>query len=236
MDTDKIKIKLKRHISLLKKEFKHFKRGVKVNSQWYGNAYGGFFAHPDSIKDTSIVYSFGIGEDISFDLSLYQAHKCQVFCFDPTPKSIAWMSKQELPQTFSFYDYGISSKDEKVDFYLPKNQDHVSGSLIQHKNINAENKVEVQMRTLQSVVAELGHTYIDVLKMDVEGVEYDVVEDVLNAEVTIGQILIEFHDRFFEDGLHKSREVVQKLNAKGYQVFAVSDSLEEVSFIHQSLL
>lgn len=74
------------------------------------------------------------------------------------------------------------------------------------------------------------------LKMDIEGSEYDVIESILNLDIKIGQIQIEFHDRFFADGERKTKNAVKELEKSGYKVFAVSKSKEEVSFIHESII
>ena len=52
------------------------------------NQLWGFYLNPEFINEKSIIYSFGIGEDISFDLSLIKEFDCNVFGFDFTPKSI----------------------------------------------------------------------------------------------------------------------------------------------------
>ena len=46
---------------------------------------------------------------------------------------------QELPDNFHFYDYGISDKSGFINFYLPKNPDHVSGSLELPQTCNHQN-------------------------------------------------------------------------------------------------
>ena len=133
--------------------------------------------HPNLITKDSIVYSFGIGEDISFDLAIIEKHNCKVFGFDPTPKSINWIKKQSISPNFTFFDYGIADKSEAIDFYLPKNPAYVSGSFIKHKNINDQEKVLVQMKTLEDITLDFGHKRIDVLKMDIEGAEYQVIDN-----------------------------------------------------------
>jgi hypothetical protein len=82
----------------------------------------------------------------------------------------------------------------------------------------------------------LGHKHIDVLKMDIEGSEYDVIEDIINSNISITQILVEFHDRLFENGYQKSIKIINALKLKGYEIFAVSESFEEVSFINKNFL
>lgn len=214
----------------------YLKKNVKCHYAWYGNEYGGFYLNPDLLHENSIVYSFGIGEDVSFDNAVIENHNCHVFGFDPTPKSINWVNKQKLPDKFHFYNYGISNKSGSLDFYLPKKNEYVSGSLIAHKNVDSINKVRVRMKSIKDIMNELGHTKIDVLKMDIEGSEYDVIEDILSAHIPISQILIEFHERFYNDGKSMTKRSVHQLSQNRFEIFAVSDSFEEISFININAL
>lgn len=232
----KIRSKIKHLILKTSRNNSHFKIEVKSNHVWYGNTYGGFYLCPELLNENSIIYSFGIGEDISFDNAIIKTHNCNVFGFDPTPKSINWIKSQKINDKFHFYEFGISSKSGSIEFYLPKNPEHVSGSIIAQKNIDIMKKVNVEMKSLKDITNELGHKHIDVLKMDIEGSEYDVIENILDSEISITQILIEFHDRFFENGYFKSKEVINKMNRSGYKIFAISDSFEEISFIKSNTI
>lgn len=230
----KIKKKLNQLNTTLIRRFGYLKIRVKLDTAWYGSNYGGFFVCPKLLNNNSIIYSFGIGEDISFDRSIIENHDCTVFGFDPTPKSINWINTQNLPVKFHFLDYGISNKSGLVDFYLPKNPEYVSGSIIIRNELYE--KVIVQMKSFNDIISELGHKHIDVLKIDIEGSEYDVIDDILNASVLIGQILIEFHDRFVENGKRKTQQAIKKLKIYGYEIFSISETLEEISFVNTKLL
>ena len=207
------------------------KKNVARSHKWYGNEYGGFYIHPDNLTPDSIVYSFGIGEDTSFDENVLTQHACRVFAFDPTPKSIQWLAGRHIPSGFSFLPFGISDKDGTIDFFLPKNPDHVSGSLALQVNVDQSNRISVPVKRLQTIMQELGHTHIDVLKMDIEGSEYDVITDILVSNLNIDQLLIEFHDRFYENGHKKTKQAIEQLKSIGYEIFAVSASGQEISFI-----
>ena len=230
----KIKRKLNQLNVMLIRRFGYLKIRVKLDTEWYGSNYGGFFVCPELLNNDSIIYSFGIGEDISFDRTIIQNHDCTVFGFDPTPKSINWINSQNLPVKFHFLDFGISNKSGFIDFYLPKNPEYVSGSIICHDELNE--KVIVQMKAFNDIIYELEHRRIDVLKMDIEGSEYDVIDDVLNAQVLIGQILIEFHDRFVENGRRKTQQAIKKLKTHGYEIFSISETLDEISFVNKKIL
>jgi FkbM family methyltransferase len=234
--TDRTKKLLKKVYLKITGKVNHLKKSIDCNSMWYGNHYGGFYICPDLLNKNSIVYSFGIGEDISFDKTILKNHSCKVFGFDPTPKSIDWIAQQNLPKSFSFIPIGIGTQTEITHFYLPLNDNYVSGSTVNHNNVTENRAVKVQMKSLRDIINELNHKYIDILKMDIEGSEYAVLENILNTDINIAQMLIEFHDRFFRDGVQKSKKIVKMMRKKGYEIFAVSDSFEEISFIKKGAL
>jgi FkbM family methyltransferase len=224
-------VKVKKHGLLFSGKYNHLKKRVKCRTSWYGNTYGGFYVCPDKLNAQSIVYSVGIGRDISFDQAIIDRHQCQVFGFDPTPNCIFWIEKTPTPEGFRFFPYGLGKKDTTQQFYLPKNPNEVSGSIVEQSNVSTQNAVPVEIKTLKTIANELKHSSIDVLKMDIEGSEYEVIDSIIHSQLTIHQLLIEFHDRLFKDGYSRTQNTVKKLNTAGYKVFAVSDSLQEISFI-----
>lgn len=228
-----MKSKTKHFIWKLLGRYRHLTKGIDCQSHWYGNAYGGFYACPDLIDEHSIVYSFGIGEDISFDKALIEKHDCKVFGFDPTPKSISYLNNQNLPSNFSFFEWGIHTESCYIDFFLPKNKNHVSGSIIKQNNIDISNPLKVEMKCLKDITAILGHQHIAILKMDVEGAEYEVLDDLMTSNIEITQIVVEFHDRFFKNGHELTKQTIEKLQHYGFEIFAVSSTYEEISFINR---
>ena len=236
----KTKDKIKRKIEFLRltlsSETNHLKKDISVTKKWFGNDYGGFFVATEFIDKNSLIYSFGVGQDISFDTEMIKTYDCKVFGFDPTPKSINWIKEQQIPQNFKFYDIGISDKTGTDFFYFPTNPDFVSGSTVEQSNINKEEKIQVELKTLQDTMTMLGHSKIDVLKMDIEGAEYSVLEQILNSDIEIGQILVEFHDRFFINGKQKTINILEKLRKNHFLIFGISESFDEISLINKNLI
>lgn len=218
-------------------KIEHLVPTVKCNSKWYGKSYGGFFIHPDILTPSSIIYSFGIGTDITFDMACIKHHNCSVFAFDPTPKSINYVQRTKTPSKFVFHPFGISAYESgPFHFHLPETPHGTSGSMEQIDGVSKDRIIEVQMKTLQDTAAQLNHTHIDVLKMDIEGSEYDVLEAIMSLDLTINQIIVEFHDRAYNLDKYRSIETVAVLKSHGYEIFASSETFEEVSFIRTNLI
>jgi len=76
----------------------------------------------------------------------------------------------------------------------------------------------------------LGHNHIDVLKMDIEGAEYGVIADLLSCNIRVDQLLVEFHHRWPEVGVQKTKQAIRELNRAGYRIFHISQTGEEYSF------
>ena len=211
----------------------HIRKDIICKSKWFGNKHGGFYVIPKLISENAIVYSFGVGKDISFDRALINSFECQIFAFDPTPDSIAWCKEQNLPDKFKLYDFGLSNKTENVTFFLPKNKNHVSGSLIGHNQVSQKNTASVKMKSFNDILKDHKHETLDLIKMDIEGSEYDVVESILRSEINIHQIVLEIHERFFHNGKEKTIKLLEALRKNGFLLHSISSSYEELSFVNK---
>jgi FkbM family methyltransferase len=197
----------------------------------YGNKGAEWVVVP-SLNSTSVVYSFGVGNDISFDLGLIKDFGVKIYAFDPTPKTAKWLNEQSLPSEFIFEPIGLAAFDGEIKFFLPENPNHVSASIVSKKNEG--NYFNAPVNTLKTIMGKNKHNKIDILKMDIEGAEYDVVDNILQSGIEITQILIEFHHRFKEIGNSKTINTINKLKAAGYKtIFINQQSGEEYTFIKQ---
>jgi len=53
---------------------------------------------------------------------------------------------------------------------------------------------------------------------------------MLARRIPVKQLLVEFHHRWPQIGIEKTKRAIQALNAAGYRIFSVSPSGEEYSF------
>ena len=113
----------------------------------HGSDYGGWDIVDQEINKDSVVYSFGVGEDASFDLSIIDSYGLTVHAFDPTPKSIQWVKSNQFPDNFVMHEYGIADFDGVVSFNPPENPDHVSHTILDRET-TSDCSIEVEVKKI----------------------------------------------------------------------------------------
>lgn len=182
-----------------------------------GTGYGGFYVPSSLLSANSIVYCVGCGEDISFDLGLIERFGCHVWAFDPTPRAIRHVEQhaKDNPR-YHFQPFGVWSEDKPMRFYMPDNEAAVSGSLV---GLNGTQRwIDVEVRRLQTLMRSLGHTRVDLLKLDVEGAEYDVIENLLAEGILPGCLQIDFDQ---PTPFPKTHALIRKLREAGYELVSI---------------
>jgi hypothetical protein len=127
---------------------------------------------------------------------------------------------------------GLSNETKKEVFYFPKVKEYVSCSTHKQDSLSDE-YCEVQMNSFSKIVNDLNISDIDVLKMDIEGSEFDVMEQIMTSGVHIGQIGIEVHDYMFTDGsgMEKLKWLMNLFKANEYSLVYISKSNHEMTFV-----
>lgn len=182
----------------------------------------------DSLPPGAVVYSLGLADNIEFDLNLIRDFGSEVHGFDPTPASVEWLQRQELPPGFHHHNVAVAGHDGTLNFSLP---DPGAGGCASAHLAAKAGTVTVPCKRISTLMSELGHDHIDLLKMDIEGTEYEVIDEIIDQNIQIKQILVEFHHRFPGIGMEKTISAVTALRRTGYELFHVSPWCEEYAFI-----
>ena len=70
--------------------------------------------------------------------------------------------------------------------------------------------------------------------MDIEGSEYGVIDEICKKNISVKQILIEFHHHFSSIPVRRTKDAISKLNQKtGWKVFNVSENGHEISLFRE---
>ena len=186
----------------------------------FGTDYGGWVIPTNLLNEGAICYCVGCGEDISFDIGLIDYFNCDIYGFDPTPRAIKHVRNVAGQNCkYHFYEVGLWDREDILKFFVPKNPDYVSHSLLNLQK--TEDYILVNVKRLSCLMKELGHCKIDLLKIDIEGAEYRVVESIIEDRIDINVICIEYDECFNQldgDFKRRIRESVASLIASGYSL------------------
>ena len=175
-----------------------------------GGAPDGGGARP---RPACVVYSFGSAAEFSFETELHALTGCLVWVFDPfvTPEGL------RLATTLRAVPPGAARGAP-----LPPGVTFVG-----RWGLGAT-RGDPTFPTLREIMRELGHARLDVLKLDIEGDEWDaLLGDVLCpargaaglGHAPFGQLLVELHLRDGTTDIDRIAPLFARLEAHGFRTF-----------------
>ena len=124
-------------------------------------------------KSNCVVYSFGVNDDTSFEEEILERTHCVVHMFDPTVEGSTLPVLQNFPGRITFSKLGLA-KEDHGDY-----------------------------RTLRTFMKRNGDSFADILKIDIEGGEWEAMTEVLannQIQLPFGQLQLEIHlDRLLRE-------------------------------------
>ena len=179
-----------------------------------GSKYGGWFVDPDLVPVGSTVISAGVGTDTTFDGEIIELSNCYIVGIDPTEKARHYI--EDYPtRNFRFINKALWSNNQPVKMYKNNGGDNVSESVCRTNKWSLDDWYMTDTITINELVA----TYPDIslLKMDIEGAEYEVIKGLKN--MYISQIAVEFHHRYMTEYTAKDTEdAIDKIISFGYKM------------------
>lgn len=174
---------------------RRFLSGAQIDSRedlvHLGTDYGGWTIPTDLLDATSTCYLAGIGEDVTFDLHLIARFGCTVHAFDPVPRSQEYAEQAtRCEDRLHVHRYGLWSQDGTIPFFSPEFAGDISHSATNLKKTDVAFNAPV--RSVKSVMRELGHERVDLLKLSVEGSEYEILEHVLDESLPVSILCVEY--------------------------------------------
>jgi FkbM family methyltransferase len=203
-------------------------RQCSVEGLVLGDRNASWFVSPQGLTATAVVYSFGVGRNISFERALIERFGVTVHAFDPTPRALEWVRSQRLPDRLVLHELGLADRDGTARFVPSRRPGGENFSMVRETGIGEA--IETPVRRFVTLASLVGDAP-ELVKLDIEGTEYSVLPDMLSSGFRPGQILIEFHHRWREVGPRRTREAIRLLNRHGYRVADVSSKGKEYTFV-----
>ncbi len=187
-----------------------------VEAKRLGSVYGGGYAIADMLDSDSIVYSIGVGEEISFDQDLSKIAQSHIYGIDPTPRAITFINEcDDLPTNYSLIPIGLGVTSGVQRFFYPAESNHVSMSLVHDSGTGY---IDCQFLTLSDLMVYLGYDYVNLIKIDIEGAEFELLDKWLKDDYKppSDQIWIEFHPKRANKSKEDSQRIVRQLSRMGF--------------------
>lgn len=171
---------------------------------------GKWLCNPEELSRGTVVYSFGVGSEYSFDQDMAELFGAEVHMFDPGPTQVKQFSEFKARPfgqgTVTFHPVGLGPVSEDPA--------HAWELVLEG--------AKCQAKAMGDLARQLGHSHVDILKIDIEGGEYAALKQILTSgtlkQLGVRQLLIEFH--FFTDEDYAAFVgLVDALKREGYLLF-----------------
>jgi len=196
-----------------------------------GSSYGSWLVPVDLIGDGWTCYCVGAGGDVTFDLELIRRYGATARAFDPVAGYIedAVREAGDEPR-FSAHRAAISPIDGPIRMQVT--HDEHSRSVSPAGLYDSTSFVELPGRTIPSLMAELGDTCIDLLKLDVEGGEYELLPELDLRALGVKVFAVQLHHT---GSVRMAHELIGRLKEAGYEPVGCM-SVVKLTFVHRDLI
>jgi FkbM family methyltransferase len=156
------------------------------------------------LNEDSIVFDVG-GYNGEYTSAINNRYNCSIYIFEPVPDFFDSIRDRFLHNSrIHPFCLGLSNTTAKQSIFI---QD-VSSSLF----LKEGKKIDIQLKNIIEFIDENNFAVIDLLKLNIEGAEYDLLECIIanNRASAFRNILVQFHDFIIPDA--KDRMLAIKSN------------------------
>ncbi len=182
--------------------------------------------YPDGCESTKRINFSQLNSDsIVFDIGgwrgdwasdIYAKYKSRIHVFEAVPEYAEFISKRfSANPEIIVHSHGLGNSDSKILIYIGDE----GSSLFKNYNTSGVAK-EIEIRDVCGFAKSKNITEIDLMKINIEGGEYDLLERIFegNLHFCIDGFLIQFHD-FVENAESRRESIRSKLSVTHELIF-----------------
>jgi hypothetical protein len=157
---------------------------------------GGYLVGKNSVLNSSTLISFGINDDCSFEKEFKNLNNLDVFCFDYDVDARFWFKKFRRALRKALKGEIKILKDFFINIYNYKIFFNRSGSFFYKQKIvgKEDNHLLFDEANINKIIKTNNLNKNIFLKIDIEGSEYEILQDIISFSSYINGLVIEFHD------------------------------------------
>lgn len=155
------------------------------------------------------------GDTGAWAMELYQRYAPQLYIFEPHPRSVEALHERFAALDSKILPFGLGSSNQNCQL-----SDDGMGSSVYDasRNYLAADKFDIRIRDVQEVFTELNLQEVDLIKINIEGGEYDLLPRLIDTGFVsrCRMVRVQFHD-WFPNAFALRRRIVNDL-AKTHDV------------------
>lgn len=181
------------------------------------------YVYFDNFNKLSVVIDAGCGHEAEFSRHLIEKYGLQAFGVDPTRKHTPFLKILEdtTKGKFRCLPLAVTPINGFITFH--ESRQNESGSILSsHTNMQNDDTItySVESVNLKGLVQRIGATPVDFLKLDLEGAEYELLNEIGDEDINaFKQIFIEFHHHCTNHTARETKLLVRNICNKGFKVF-----------------
>lgn len=174
----------------------------RVFDRWFSDRGDQTLRLQYNLTADSLVFDLG-GYRGEWAQKIHDLYHCRVFVFEPVPAFAAGIRAlfRDNPK-IKVFEFGLGAKDETTQIHLAHDATSqfadgrsglFSAGLISEGAPQAQN---IAIKSFTQFLKDHGIKHIDLIKINVEGAEYEILENLLDAGIVpaITDLQIQFHD------------------------------------------
>lgn len=169
-----------------------------------------------ALSQRSFVVSAGVGHSITFEQDIVRRFGSSIVLLDPSPTGRATMAKLPDRQNIDFQEVGLADRVGEIAFGPPAE----AGEGSFRKGSSADG-IAFRCTTLAEILRAHGRSRIDLLKIDVEGFEYEIIQSIFDQKLDVEMICVEIHhDRVIaiDQTVFDAARLILRLYRHGYRI------------------
>jgi FkbM family methyltransferase len=181
-----------------------------------------------NIDNLNVVIDIGANVGLFTKYMLYKNAK-KVFCYEPNKSAFNCLFKNYQNNNSVFLNnLAVSTNNDKLRLYLD-----VNNTLVSSAKRNTSDFYDVDSITLKQILTQNNLEKVDLVKIDIEGMEYELIENLENEVFSkIYSFIIEYHDVESMDKSSGVKKLTKKLNENGYSVKFGDNLFKNCSFLY----
>ena len=218
---------VERAVGRIRRDLKKYSRLRQARREGLVFVEPNFIYRPELSAD-SVVIDAGCSYQADFSLCLMERHGVRAIGVDPTRKHQAALTAIAAQHRgrFSHVPWAIAAQDGTLTFH--ESRVNESGSLFDdHVNVLSDEttRYDVEAVSLGTLIGRLGLSRVDILKLDLEGAEYELFERLTARDLQpFRQLFVEFHHHAVRHvDVADTRRLVKRVADFGFRTISVDD-------------